>query len=78
MCIRDSAISAPLAILISSILQPYIGNRSAPSIIIGYNIVLREGVHPLHMHAHPGAPPEGPQAIPGIKSIIAVGFGWAF
>jgi len=29
----------------------------------------------LHMHAHPGAPPEGPQAIPGIKSIIAVGSG---
>jgi ATP-binding protein involved in chromosome partitioning len=27
------------------------------------------------MHAHPGAPPEGPQAIPGIKSIIAVGSG---
>ena len=44
-------------------------------IIVGYNIVLREGVHPLHMHAHPGAPPEGPQAIPGIKSIIAVGSG---
>ena len=29
----------------------------------------------MHMHAHPGAPPEGPQAIPGIKSIIAVGSG---
>ncbi len=27
------------------------------------------------MHAHPGAQPEGPQAIPGIKSIIAVGSG---
>ncbi len=29
----------------------------------------------MHMHAHPGAQPEGPQAIPGIKSIIAVGSG---
>ena len=30
----------------------------------------------MHMHQHPGAPqPEGPQAIPGVKSIIAVGSG---
>jgi len=30
----------------------------------------------LHMHAQPGAPqPEGPQAIPGISQIIAVGSG---
>jgi len=64
--------------LIESVYSRFLIEPALPGIIVGYNIVLREGVHPLHMHAHPGAPPEGPQAIPGIKSIIAVGSGWAF
>ena len=46
----------------------------APGIIRNYTSRLR--IRTLHMHAHTGGPQaEGPQAIPGVGSIIAVGSG---